>query len=271
MFDQLIFGEKLKRYRKTLGLTQEEIAEKTGVSGQAVSKWEKGECLPDCYNLKQLGDLFGVSLDILLETGGNNDIETVTAKIKQLATEYVWDKYSKDEKNENHLELGDDLWKMWKAIYFVEIGNRELQEREMNHGMNRINGDYGTKAWDDNGIACVVKSSLRDKLDVVGEKELKLLETLVSSEYFTLIRHIDCQKTISKSELAEKTGFDNNKLNEMLIYLTENKLVEFYIPRLKSQEGYKLTANRGVIAYLIWGMAYLLTSERHSTSEYLPG
>lgn len=67
MFDQVEFGEKLKNQRKSKNLTQEEVAEKIGVSGQAVSKWEKGECLPDVYNLKMLGKLFQVSVDSLLE------------------------------------------------------------------------------------------------------------------------------------------------------------------------------------------------------------
>ena len=42
MLDQKIFGEKLRNHRKGLGMTQEEVAEKVGVSAQAVSKWEAG-------------------------------------------------------------------------------------------------------------------------------------------------------------------------------------------------------------------------------------
>jgi diguanylate cyclase (GGDEF)-like protein len=67
MFNQAAFGEKLKNYRKLKNLTQEEVAEKIGVSGQAVSKWEKGECLPDCYNLKMLGKVYQISVDTLLD------------------------------------------------------------------------------------------------------------------------------------------------------------------------------------------------------------
>ena len=44
MFNQVIFGEKLKHYRKSRNFTQSEVAEKISVSAQAVSKWEKGEC-----------------------------------------------------------------------------------------------------------------------------------------------------------------------------------------------------------------------------------
>ena len=72
MFDSIAFGERLKQQRKAKNLTQDEVAEKIGVSGQAVSKWEKGECLPDVYNLKLLGRLYRVSVDSLLDTDFGN-------------------------------------------------------------------------------------------------------------------------------------------------------------------------------------------------------
>ena len=80
MFNQILFGEKLKNIRKEKNLTQEEVAEKIGVSGQAVSKWEKGECLPDVYNLKLLSRLYRVSIDNLLDIeneGTEKVIETI--------------------------------------------------------------------------------------------------------------------------------------------------------------------------------------------------
>jgi len=67
MFNQVNFGEKLKKCRKDRNFTQEEVAEKIGVSGQAVSKWEKGECLPDVYNLKLIGQFYNISIDDLLD------------------------------------------------------------------------------------------------------------------------------------------------------------------------------------------------------------
>ena len=67
MFDQIVFGEKLKKYRKDKNITQEALAEKINVSAQAVSKWEKGECLPDVYNIKLLGKFYHISIDTLLD------------------------------------------------------------------------------------------------------------------------------------------------------------------------------------------------------------
>lgn len=67
MFNAVILGEKLKKCRKEKNLTQEDVSEKIGVSSQAVSKWEKGECLPDVYNLRLLGLLYHTSIDNLLD------------------------------------------------------------------------------------------------------------------------------------------------------------------------------------------------------------
>ena len=90
MFNQITFGEKLKSIRKERNLTQDTVAEKIGVSGQAVSKWEKGDCLPDVYNLKMLGRLYRVSIDSLLETENDRDEKLIqTIKVGEAVFEVV--------------------------------------------------------------------------------------------------------------------------------------------------------------------------------------
>lgn len=59
--------EKIVLYRKKNGLSQEGLAEKIGVSRQAVSKWETGEALPEVTKLKALADTFNVTVDFLLD------------------------------------------------------------------------------------------------------------------------------------------------------------------------------------------------------------
>ncbi len=60
-----MFHNNLVSLRKLKNLTQEAIAEKVGVSRQAVAKWEAGETVPDLDKCKILAELFGVSLDDL--------------------------------------------------------------------------------------------------------------------------------------------------------------------------------------------------------------
>jgi len=59
-------GKRIQASRKRLGLTQEQLAEKMGVSGQAVSKWESDMSCPDITLIPQLADLFGLTSDELL-------------------------------------------------------------------------------------------------------------------------------------------------------------------------------------------------------------
>ena len=57
-------GENIARYRKAKSLTQEQLGELVGVSGQAVSKWENGG-VPDTYLLPAISKILGVSIDAL--------------------------------------------------------------------------------------------------------------------------------------------------------------------------------------------------------------
>ncbi len=72
MLNHVEFGKRLKYFRKLKDFTQKEIAFRIGVSEQAISKWENGECLPDVYNLKLLGKVLHTSVDTLLDTEGDN-------------------------------------------------------------------------------------------------------------------------------------------------------------------------------------------------------
>ena len=56
-------GSNIAQYRKSSGMTQAKLAEQLNYSDKAVSKWERGESMPDVVTLVQLAELFGVSVD----------------------------------------------------------------------------------------------------------------------------------------------------------------------------------------------------------------
>ena len=66
-------GEKIFSLRKKNNLSQEELAEKVGVTRQTISKWELEETMPDINQAKKLSELFNISLDELT----NNDISSI--------------------------------------------------------------------------------------------------------------------------------------------------------------------------------------------------
>ena len=74
-------ANRLAKLRKEKGYSQEELAEKLGLSRQAVSKWERAESSPDTDTLICLAKLYNVSLDELLRT--EEDIESIKESVKE--------------------------------------------------------------------------------------------------------------------------------------------------------------------------------------------
>ncbi|WP_235069853.1 helix-turn-helix domain-containing protein [Turicibacter sp. TJ11] len=74
----MVLGEKLKRLRKSRGLSQEQLAAELNVSRQSISKWELGESKPEIENLIALSDYYGVSLDYLLR---DQEVPEVSEKV----------------------------------------------------------------------------------------------------------------------------------------------------------------------------------------------
>lgn len=63
----MILADKIVSLRKKAGWSQEDLAEKLGVTRQSVSKWEGAQSVPDMDKVVQMSRLFGVSTDFLLK------------------------------------------------------------------------------------------------------------------------------------------------------------------------------------------------------------
>ena len=82
-----IITSNLIKYRKQAGLTQAQLASKLGYSDKTVSKWEREEGVPDIYILKEIADLYGVTVnDLISPTPKLGD------KIKETATKFLSNK-----------------------------------------------------------------------------------------------------------------------------------------------------------------------------------
>lgn len=77
-------ANRLLEYRKQMGLSQEELAEKIGISRQSVSKWERAEASPDTDNLIELAKIYNVTLDELLN--GKAEEPKEIEEVKETAT-----------------------------------------------------------------------------------------------------------------------------------------------------------------------------------------
>ena len=94
--DMLKMGTYLKKLRNERGLTQEELAEKFGVTRRTVSRWETGYNLPDIDVLIEMSDFYNVELKDLLQ-GGINNMEN-----KEKQTAILVDDYNKTNNNKSY-------------------------------------------------------------------------------------------------------------------------------------------------------------------------
>ena len=90
--------------RKKNSLSQEELAEKIGVSRQAVSKWERAEASPDTDNLILLSKLYNISMDELLST--EEPVEKQTENIKEEKNDTAGRKEDFDDGTQDSFWMG---------------------------------------------------------------------------------------------------------------------------------------------------------------------
>ena len=128
-------SEKIIELRKANGMTQEELASKCNVSRQSISKWEADIALPETEKLLILGELFHVSMDVLLKdeltlsevkevhSCGNNAIQEKKQEVYEgvLIKESVTDDAIIDLLNVHKIELWNTGGKpkYWTVLFFT--------------------------------------------------------------------------------------------------------------------------------------------------------
>lgn len=119
-------GVNIALQRKRLGMTQLELADKLNYSDKAVSKWERGESVPDVLTLVQLADLFEIPVNQLLEDP--NALPGNPGKLEKAMTQ-VSEKALKRKANKNVI-LGLSSTLVWfvALLVFVFISSFDLPD-----------------------------------------------------------------------------------------------------------------------------------------------
>lgn len=108
-------GNNIAAFRKQCAMTQAELAEKLNYSDKAVSKWERGESVPDVMTLAQIAELFGVGMDALV---GN---EPPVASVKKEAAA------PKRRVNKNVIQMLVSILVWFVALFvYVVLSSMEL-------------------------------------------------------------------------------------------------------------------------------------------------
>ncbi|MBQ3848199.1 MAG: helix-turn-helix transcriptional regulator, partial [Clostridia bacterium] len=89
-YDKALIASNIQYLRTSADMTQADLADKINYSDKAVSKWERGESLPDFFVMKQIADLFGVSLDFFFEEHSGKEVpEEVVEKMKNINRKHL--------------------------------------------------------------------------------------------------------------------------------------------------------------------------------------
>ena len=119
-------GEKIKKLRRDKGMSQSELAEKLGVTSQAISKWEKDISQPDIQTLPNIAACFGVAIDDLFEYSKEKKYEKISNTLEFnrdiTAKEFLdMENFLKSEidlKPDNYkpINLLADMYRVWVEI-----------------------------------------------------------------------------------------------------------------------------------------------------------
>ena len=132
----MTFAEKLKSIRKQAGMSQEQLAEKLGVSRQAVTKWETDAGVPDIENIMAISALFDISIDELLsnEKGEKKPAEYLFESITE---------YDIDELKHYDMKFGGA-----KQFRLSGYEGEKIRVRLASNTLSTLRGDFKVKIDD---------------------------------------------------------------------------------------------------------------------------
>lgn len=223
-----VIGENIAYYRKGKGLTQEQLGEMLNVSGQAVSKWEKGG-VPDVSLLPRIADLFGVSIDALFGRTSNKSEEEILKELFDFC-------YLDFERNKEEFSVQRFLFEAVWRIQSAYLGDGTFYELDDIIDKYKGNEQITSQLIDDKGttyfslvkgfpIFCMVKDDPGISERLLSEENFSEFFSIFGSDagmkmvLFTQYDETDAKYTVSS--LAEKIGVSLEELNVMLPFLVK--------------------------------------------------
>lgn len=184
------FAEKLKCIRKQAGMSQEQLAEKLGVSRQAITKWETDAGIPDIENIIAVSSLFDISIDELLMD--EKEVRKPADYLFESVTEY-----DIDEPKRYDMKLGG-------AKHFVLSGyeGEKIRVRLASNTLSMIQNDFKVKI-DDIRNRIDVDVNRRNGVSEAAAKEAVSILVQLPSSY---IGKIECAVNAETVEIRSLEG-----------------------------------------------------------------
>lgn len=201
-------SENISSLRKAHNLTQEALGAAVGVSAQAVSKWEKGDSLPDISIIPDICKTFGISADALLGSDGNMTGEMYVDKALELC------KGRMDEK--------------MRLLYKILADGVVKEEQETDYYL-------ASSLWDAQNFSIVDSRGFGTffsdieyikNMMTIDFSDNKLLKFMSDEKAIKMFLLICINGSLNELEIVKLTGFSEQEVTERLFTLMKYSVVE---------------------------------------------
>lgn len=197
-------AEKISALRKAKGLTQEALGAKLGITGQAVSKWENSDSMPDILILPELCRTLDVSVEYLLG---------MTEEEKR--GDVVQDFCSYARQNGRNAAVLDVISRLFSENVTKQAGSA------VNACLN------GMRVYMD-GVLGFVAEDYKEKLNEMDPETTAYFLRILADE--TCLKILFCTSgghAVTREEIAEKTGLDEETINRVLLGFMKRNILCF--------------------------------------------
>lgn len=245
------FGDRLKQIRTSQGLSQEQLAEKIGVSRQAITKWETKKGLPDIENMVILAEIFKVTLDELVQQGSPLQSRQKTVYESETVYDIDSDKHfdirmgsarsvlitsGSDEKT--HIKLQSDTLENLSSLYKIKLDEKRNKldiDCEAKKGVSR----YETEASVDVIITLPADYTSHCEIDA-STKELRIENLRLDClEYDGDAQRVYIRDVVGSVELTSKTDYDIT-VDGTCTKIDVNQFCADSIVRISNPKAYKV-------------------------------
>lgn len=199
-----LFEDQIKHYRKQAGLSQEKMAEKIGVSRQAITKWENGTGTPDISNLMAIANLFQISIDELLSN----------EKAESKKSEYIYEsrtEYDIDGKKDFDIKLGG----AYKVDLNAYNGEKIVVELFSNVYKN-IQSDYKVKIDDIRYNIDIELARLNGVSEAIAKESL-VVNINIPTQYIGRVEISVNAGTLTVNDIENENIEINGKISEVAL------------------------------------------------------
>ena len=221
MMDRCTIAEAIAENRKIKKLTQEQLGEKLGVSGQAVSKWESGATMPDVMLLPDLCDILEITLETLL------GVQTAV-KEKNLIADFC--EYARS------VGTGNAICKV--------IAQLSDEKSDGQGGSKAFLGPDLIRANDEQGMGFVISGTKHQDTCIQMENGdiAYFLRVLADEGCLSVLKLIGLDQAITREELCEKLEMDEERVTRILLGLMKRDVICVSVDS-NGKQGYLQSAN----------------------------